>query len=390
MSGSQRWSSAKLLRNWSPGPNTTEGRNTVTASSFCAARTQASPSPFERRYWLGPSAWACKALICSMRGTRFFLHASTIFCGSSTWARANSGPKGRRGRPCKMPTKFTTASQPIMSFASVSGSCTSASTTSTVGRRFRCLARSRLRVGTTTKCSSSTSWRTRCRPTKPLPPMTRMRLMVPPGKAASLTAKRALQGARPMLPEKSLLNDGFVAYCRHAFRGAARQDRAQARLQRRRLGPENGGVVDGVHHDFLDVVARLAERNGLDEDRPFDRNAAAPKARARRPGVVGGRREHGAAVELVEDMPQIVRAERSVEIRLVQPRPGEILHAHSLRDPLRRRAHHLHQTGRAGGGFRARDETAFLAHHPQHPRLVEIARARFFGEHFAIRRKVAH
>src|SRR5258705_10351009 len=227
-----------------------------------------------------------------------------------------------------MPTKFTTASQPIMSFASVSGSCTSASTTATVGRRIRCLGGSGRRVGTATKCSSSTSWRTRCRPTKPLPPMTRMRLMVPPGKAASLTAKRALQGARPMLPEKSLLNDGFVAYCRHAFGGAARQDRAQARLQRRRLGPEDGGVVDGVRHDLLDVVARLAERNGLDEDRAFDGNAAAPQARARRPGVVGCRREYGAAVELVEDMPQVVRAERRVEIRLVQPRPADTLPTH--------------------------------------------------------------
>src|SRR5712671_5950518 len=289
-----------------------------------------------------------------------------------------------------MPTRFTTASQPAVSFARVCGSCTSASTTSTVGRRIRCLARSRRRVGPTTKCSSSTSWRTRCRPTKPLPPMTRMRLMVPPGKAASLTAKRALQGARPMLPEKSLLNDGFVAYCRHAFRGAARQDDAQARLQRRRLGPEDGGVVDGVRHHLLDVVARLAERNGLDEDRAFDRSSAAPQARARGPGVVRGRSQNGAAIELIEDVLEVIRAERRIEIRFVQPRRGEVLHAHSLRHPLRRRAHHLHEARRAGGGFCAGDETAFLAHHTQHPGLLEIARARFFGEHFAIGRKVAH
>src|SRR6266508_5256816 len=44
-----------------------------------------------------------------------------------------------------MPTRFTTAWQPAVSFARISGSCTSASTTSTVGRRIRCLARSRRR-----------------------------------------------------------------------------------------------------------------------------------------------------------------------------------------------------------------------------------------------------
>src|SRR6266513_601742 len=82
-SGSQRWSLAKVLRNWSSGPNITDGRNTVTACSFWAASTQASPSPLERRYWLGASAWACSALMCSRRGTRFLLHASTIFFGSS-------------------------------------------------------------------------------------------------------------------------------------------------------------------------------------------------------------------------------------------------------------------------------------------------------------------
>src|SRR5712691_9252838 len=221
-----------------------------------------------------------------------------------------------------MPTRFTTASQPTVSFARVCGSCTSASITSTVGRRIRCLARSRRRVGTMTECSSSTSWRTRCRPTKPLPPMTRMRLMVLPGESASVTSKRAGQVRRTasIAPLQALLNDGLVLNRRHALGGAARQDHAQARLQWGWLGSEDGGVVNGVRHHLLDVVARLAERNGLDEDRALDRSRAAPQARARGPGVVRGRGENGAAVELIEDVLEVIRAERRIEILFVQPR----------------------------------------------------------------------
>src|SRR6266853_422060 len=149
-----------------------------------------------------------------------------------------------------MPTRFTTASQPAVSFARVSGSCT----------------------------STSTSWRTRCRPTKPLPPMTRMRLMLLTGESASVTSKRAGQVRRTpsMAPPQALLNDGLVLNRRHALGGAARQDRAQARLQGRGVGPEDGGVVNRVRHHLLDVLARLAERNGLDEDRALDRSRAAP------------------------------------------------------------------------------------------------------------------
>src|SRR5258708_16602350 len=49
----------------------------------------------------------------------------------------------------------------------------SASTTSTVGRRMRCFARSRRRDGTVTRTPRRTSAETRCRPTKPDPPRTR-------------------------------------------------------------------------------------------------------------------------------------------------------------------------------------------------------------------------
>src|SRR5258706_11323088 len=234
-----------------------------------------------------------------------------------------------------MPTRFTTAWQPAVSFARVSGSCTSASTTSTVGRRIRCLARSRRPGGTTRKSSFSASWRPKCRPTKPLPPMTRMRLMPLPGESASVTSKRAGQvRPTPSMVSRALLNDGRVLNRRHALGGAARQDHAQARLQRGWLGAEDGGVVNRVRHHLLHVVARLAEGNGLDEDRAFDRSRAAPQARACGPGVVRCRGENGAAVELIEDVLEVIRAECGIEIRFVRPRRGEVLHAHPLRYPL--------------------------------------------------------
>ena len=48
----------------------------------------------------------------------------------------------------------------------------SASTTSTVGSRIRCFARSRRRTGTTTRCPTAASRATMWRPTKPAPPST--------------------------------------------------------------------------------------------------------------------------------------------------------------------------------------------------------------------------
>src|SRR5437879_12317203 len=116
-----------------------------------------------------------------------------------------------------------------------------------------------------------------------------------------------------MVP-RTLLNDGRVLNRRHALGGAARQDHAQARLQWGWLSAEDGGVVNRVRHHLLDVVARLAERNGLDEDRALDRSGAAPHARARGPGVVRCRRQNRAAVELIEDVLEVIRAERGYEI----------------------------------------------------------------------------
>jgi len=71
-----------------------------------------------------------------------------------------------------MPTKIHYRVAAGGELREVSGSCTSASTTSTVGRRIRCLARSRGR-GHDDEVLVFDEWRTRCRPTKPLPPMTR-------------------------------------------------------------------------------------------------------------------------------------------------------------------------------------------------------------------------
>src|SRR2546430_15429654 len=93
-----------------------------------------------------------------------------------------------------------------------------------------------------------------------------------------------------MVP-RTLLNDGRVLNRRHALGGAARQDHAQARLQRGWLDAEDGGVVNRVRHHLLHVVARLAEGNGLDEDRALDRGRTAPQAGAR--GARGVRRRGG-------------------------------------------------------------------------------------------------
>src|SRR5438445_6818094 len=136
-----------------------------------------------------------------------------------------------------------------------------------------------------------------------------------------------------MVP-RTLLNDGRVLNRRHTLGGAARQDHAQARLQRGWLGAEDGGVVNRVRHHLLHVVARLAEGNGLDEDRALDRSRTAPQARARGPGVVRCRGENGAAVELIEDVLDVLRDERGIEIWLVKPRRGDVITANYLHNAL--------------------------------------------------------
>src|SRR5688572_28599581 len=116
---------------------------------------------------------------------------------------------------------------------------TSASTTSTVGRRIRCLARSRRREGTVTRMPAAASEATRWRPMKPDPPTTSTEL--------------TFIGFLPRL----FLED-------RRFRCPRRRYYAEARLERDRLLLQHRAVVDGVGHHFLDVVARLGEGNRLD------------------------------------------------------------------------------------------------------------------------------
>src|SRR5690242_339408 len=130
-----------------------------------------------------------------------------------------------------MPTRLITASWPSIRRRSAAGSCTSASTTSTVGSRIRPLARSRRRLGTRTLMLRAQSSAARWVPTKPEPPISRTFSMGSMGGAS-----------------------GQVGHRRVAH-GAAWGDHAEAALQRLRLVLEQRRVIDAVAHDLLDVVA---------------------------------------------------------------------------------------------------------------------------------------
>src|SRR5436305_9557472 len=130
-----------------------------------------------------------------------------------------------------MPTKLTTASCSRARRSSTPRWLMSASTTSTVGRRIRCFARSRRREGTVTRNPRLTSSATRCRPTKPDPPRT------------STLRYLILRSFRQLFV-------GRIA-------AAARRDGAQARLERHDLLLDQRGVEDRVGHHLLHVIARL-------------------------------------------------------------------------------------------------------------------------------------
>src|SRR5262245_4659856 len=166
-----------------------------------------------------------------------------------------------------MPTRFTTASHPTARRSSTPGAKTSASTTSTVGSRIRCLARSRRRDGTTTLTPRAASAATRWRPIKPEPPTTRTLMCF----------------------MRALFYLFAVVFVAGGFATAARRDHAQAGLDRHRLLLQQRGVEDRVRHDALHVLARLGVGNGFGVDRPFERAGVAPAARAVGAGVVRGR-----------------------------------------------------------------------------------------------------
>src|SRR6185295_14488487 len=172
----------------------------------------------------------------------------------------------------------------------------SASTTSTVGSRMRCLARSRRREGTVTRRPAAASDATRWRPMKPEPPTT-----------STLLYFIRMSALRVLL---------FVLYPLFILNGrrldaARRQDRAKARLQRHRLLVEDRAVHNGVRHDLAHVVASLGKRNRLDVDRAFERARVAPAPRARRTRVVRGGSEHRVA-ELLHHQAHVAGAERHV------------------------------------------------------------------------------
>src|SRR5688572_33497857 len=146
----------------------------------------------------------------------------------------------------------------------------SAWTTSTVGSRMRCLARSRRREGTVTPRPAAASDATRWRPMKPEPP----------------TTSTLLCFMRNLL---------LFVLDRGRLDAAGRQDRAEPGLQRHRLLVEHRTVEDRVGHHLAHVVARLGEGNRLDVHRAFQRARIAPAPRARRTGVVRGRGEHRVA-----------------------------------------------------------------------------------------------
>src|SRR5687767_1005520 len=137
----------------------------------------------------------------------------------------------------------------------------SASTTSTVGSRIRCLARSRRREGTVTRTPAAASEATRWRPMKPVPPTTSTLPYFITATLTQLVLDRRLHGAR-------------------------REDRAEARLEGHRVLSEQRGVEHRIRHDLAHVVARFGERDRLDVNRALERPGVAPAARARRAGVV--------------------------------------------------------------------------------------------------------
>src|SRR4051812_27733955 len=103
------------------------------------------------------------------------------------------------------------------------GAMMSVSTTSTVGSRMRCLARSRRREGTVTDVPAAASDATRWRPMKPEPPTTSTLLYFMSGLA-------------------------LLVLDRRRFDPTWREDCSEARLQRHRLLVEDRAVQHGVRH----------------------------------------------------------------------------------------------------------------------------------------------
>ena len=175
INGNIRCSWANTFKNLSCAPKITLGRSTLRSSvpAVAAAFRTASPRALLRWYIDGPSWAAPSALTCTSRRTPVAAQALTIVRGNSTWTRPKVAAV-----PCRMATRFTTASMPVSRRTSVASSCTSRGTIVIPGRPDRWRACPGLREGTVTgqpACDSRTQMR---RPTKPVPPRIRMRFML--------------------------------------------------------------------------------------------------------------------------------------------------------------------------------------------------------------------
>src|SRR5258708_36074421 len=100
---------------------------------------------------------------------------------------------------------------------------------------------------------------------------------------------------KPLPPRMQTLEmsmSGNVGGDRQAGRvGGAAAHRAEELVQGGGLAREPVVVEPGVGEDFLHVVARLPERDGLGVDRAFERAFVVPAVRASGAGVVSRRGE---------------------------------------------------------------------------------------------------
>ena len=259
----------------SSGPNTTELRKMVGASAESRGATF-SPSPFERRYMLGPLVSAPIALMCSKRCTPLASQAATILRGSSTWRLRELGPYGAPRRECKhpdevdhrvgfWPTNAASAADRAVGFDHIDGAGESDAPRS--ARRRVAIARS-------------------CRDRQALDQMAadeartaeqRYVLMSHIGLFASRPDRMQLQ-FRERGPRASGARAPVVAKRgRERALGRVRARCDQACLQRLRPALEQRGIIGGVRHHVLHVVAGLGERDRFGENRALHRRAQVPR-----------------------------------------------------------------------------------------------------------------
>ena len=126
---------AKRSKNWSPGPNTTEGRR-ITAPGMLAV-TAASPSALLRAYLEAECASAPRAERCTKRSMPRAFAASAMLRAPMACTLRNFW----RPVSCRTPTTLTQASAPSSARPTEAGMRTLACTTSiwptspSIGRR---------------------------------------------------------------------------------------------------------------------------------------------------------------------------------------------------------------------------------------------------------------